>query len=110
VKALDRTFLIALALVCAACSSTAPKTAEPAPVVSKEVKLDGTNIAEAQLAGYKLVTKDGQKLYCRKDLVTGSHARYRTSCLTEQERQAMNENARQTVTNITNRPMPPQGK
>jgi len=36
-------------------------------------------------AGYKLVNKDGEKLYCRTDPITGSRLQTKTQCLTEQE-------------------------
>jgi hypothetical protein len=50
-----------------------------------KVKVDGSNVVAVQQAGYKLVNKDGEKLYCRTDFVTGSHVVTRTTCLTEQE-------------------------
>ena len=58
----------------------------PAPVAApRQVKVDATNVADVQHAGYKIVDKDGQKLYCRRDLVTGSRVKFNTTCLTEEE-------------------------
>jgi hypothetical protein len=55
------------------------------PPVTRQVKVNASNVEAVQKAGYKLVNKDGQKLYCRTDLITGSHVRTKTTCLTEQE-------------------------
>lgn len=61
----------------------AGKPAEPP--VTKRVKVDESNVYEAQQVGYRIVNKKGTTLYCRKTLLTGSHMKYRTSCLTAQE-------------------------
>jgi hypothetical protein len=53
--------------------------------VTRQVPVDASNVAEVQRAGYKVVNKDGQKLYCRTDPITGSRLEKRTQCLTEQE-------------------------
>lgn len=49
------------------------------------------NLPDVQKAGYKLVNRDGQQLYCRRERLTGSHARYETSCLTAAELEALKE-------------------
>jgi hypothetical protein len=53
--------------------------------VTRQVKVDASNVAEVQRAGYKVVNKDGEKLYCRNDPITGSRVQTHTQCLTEQE-------------------------
>ena len=69
-----------------------PAAAAPQPVVAtakapvtRQVPVDASNVAEVQRAGYKVVNKDGEKLYCRSDNPTGSRVRTVTTCLTEQE-------------------------
>jgi hypothetical protein len=52
---------------------------------TRQVKVDASNVAEVQRAGYKVVNKDGEKLYCRTDPITGSRVQTHTQCLTEQE-------------------------
>lgn len=74
---MTRMFVCVLAALIAGCASKAPET--------RQVPIDASNVAEVQRAGYKLVNKDGEKLYCRTDNVTGSRVRTRTQCLTEQE-------------------------
>jgi len=94
------------ACVLAACAS------KPAaePPTTKQVKVDGSNVAEAQAAGYKIVNENGKTLFCRKELETGSHVRYRTSCLTEAEWKQMAESAKASVQDMSRRVPPPQGK
>jgi hypothetical protein len=86
--------------------AAAPKPAVPA--VTKEVKLDSSNIAEAQAAGYKVVNENGKSLLCRKELLTGSHVRYKTSCLTAQEWEQLAKDNRESVQNMSHRVPPPQ--
>jgi len=105
--------LISCALVACALAGCASKPAEQAPApaaATKQVKLDSSNIAEAQAAGYKIVNENGKTLFCRKELQTGSHVQYRTSCLTEAEWKQMAENGRATVQDMARRVPPPQGK
>ena len=66
----------------AATAGTAATTKGP---VTRQVKVDASNVAEVQRAGYKVVNKDGEKLYCRTDPITGSRVQTHTQCLTEQE-------------------------
>ena len=84
----------------------AEKRAEPP--VTQRVKVDASNIAEAQAAGYKIVNKNGEQLLCRKTLLTGSRLKSTTSCLTQAQwtelnarsRDLLNEGARPSQTNI----------
>ena len=93
------------ACVLAACASNPAE--QP---VTKQVKVDGSNVAEAQAAGYKIVNENGKTLYCRKEQETGSHVRTRTSCLTQEEWKQMAESGRATVQDMARRVPPPQGK
>jgi hypothetical protein len=69
-----------------------PQQSGPAPgqpvaqqPATKQVPVTMANATEVQHAGYKLVNKDGEKLYCRTDPITGSRLQTHTQCLTEQE-------------------------
>jgi hypothetical protein len=95
---------MAALLVLTACASKPQQ-----PQVERQVKVDASNIVEVQKAGYKLVDKDGQKLYCRRDLNTGSHVRYTTSCLTEDEMVALIEASRRGVEQMRRDTVPPRG-
>lgn len=76
---------------------------QSAPPVTRQVKVDASNVADVQRAGYKVVNKDGEKLYCRTDLVTGSHVRTKTTCLTEQELYDQMQEMRHTMEDIESR-------
>jgi hypothetical protein len=66
--------------------------APTSPPATQQVPVTGANVVDVQRAGYKVVNKDGEKLYCRRDLATGSHINYQTTCLTEQQlTESMNE-------------------
>ena len=67
------------------------------PPVTRQVQVTTANVEDVQKAGYKVVNKDGQKLYCRTDLITGSHVRTRTQCLTEQELAAQMDQTKQSM-------------
>ena len=98
--------VLAASVLLVACASQ--KAAEPA--VTQRVKIDSTNVAEAQAAGYKIVNQNGKTLYCSKELQTGSHVRTRTACLTETEWAQARESARATVQDMARRVQAPQGK
>ena len=100
-------FSVMLAVIAlTGCAAQAPK--EP-PAVRQE-KLDASNIVEAQKAGYKIVDENGKKRYCKRDLNTGSHVRYTTTCLTEEEWQAMIDASRRSVEAMSRTRPPIQGK
>jgi hypothetical protein len=63
----------------------------------------------ARRGAYKLVTKDGVKLYCRTDTDTGSHLRQTTSCLTEKELTELNERTQMGLRDMTRNVPPRQG-
>jgi len=94
-----------VAVLAAGCAST-PKE----PPVTRVVKIDSSNIAEAQAAGYKVVDQDGKEMLCRKELLTGSHARYRTSCLTPEEWTSLARSQRDQMQDMSRRRPPPQAR
>jgi hypothetical protein len=77
----------------AGCASSVPKE----PPVEKEVPIDATNIVPAQKAGYKVVNQDGQTLYCKRNLKTGTRLNRETACLTEKEWQQLTEDSKRGV-------------
>jgi hypothetical protein len=98
---------IILALVAVTLGSCASSPA-PAPQ-TRQVKIDNANVEDVQRAGYKIVNKDGIKLYCRTDPITGSRIQTRTSCLTEREMQEQNQAVRQSMESISSRQPGPYG-
>lgn len=67
-------------------------------------ELDADKIMAAQKAGFKIKNENGKTLLCRRDLQTGSHTRYRTSCLTAQEWEQLKNDNEQTLKAIERRP------
>lgn len=97
--------LVAVAVVgCAAQPSPSPTP------VTRQVRIDNSNVEAVQHAGYIIVNKDGEKLYCRTDTITGSRVQTHTSCLTEREMMAQNEATRRSMEGISSRSPAPPGK
>jgi hypothetical protein len=72
-----------------AAPSDAPRAADASAEAAKaeadaaaSKKADSEALLRAQAAGYKLVTKDGKEVFCKKEMVTGSRLATRTRCLT----------------------------
>jgi hypothetical protein len=86
----------------AAIAGCAGHPEQPAAANPHQVAVDASNVADVQAAGYTIVNKNGEKLYCRKDPVTGSRVEFQTTCLTAQElydRQHETQNAMSLITN-----------
>jgi len=97
-------------LICAAgFAGCAGQPANAPPPETHRVKVDATNVVAVQRAGYKLVNKDGQPLYCRTDMITGSHIQTRTVCLTEQELDGQINATKQAMAPITSKQVGPSG-
>jgi len=95
-----------LALAATACASKpAQEQLTPTPVAASE-KLDEKLMA-AQAAGYEVKDVNGEKLYCRREMQTGSHARFKTSCLTEREWEQLARISRQNAEDMARRRPPP---
>ncbi|MDQ1309055.1 MAG: hypothetical protein QG601_323 [Pseudomonadota bacterium] len=91
---------LALSLVaCASPPPTAPATAGSLAPASEEEEIR-LAVQEAVQKGYKVVTEDGQTLYCRKDLKTGSRVQSNLTCLTENQLAAQRRGAIDYVNNI----------
>lgn len=100
--------LVSAAALAALVSGCATKPA--APPVTRQAPVTTANVEDVQKAGYKIVNKDGQKVYCRTDLITGSHVRTRTQCLTEQELYDQMQETRHTMEDYASHSPGPLGK
>jgi hypothetical protein len=88
-------------------SATPEQTAKTDAATSNPLtdgELDADKIMAAQKAGFKIKNENGKTLLCRRDLQTGSHTRYRTSCLTAQEWEQLKNDNEQTLKAIERRP------
>jgi hypothetical protein len=98
-------------LLLAGCASGGEEkvTSEKVSSASREVPIDSSNIVDAQRAGYKVVNEDGKTLYCKRNLNTGSHLRYTTSCLTEEEWRDLADTSQRGVDSMRRDVHPPNG-
>lgn len=96
----------AAALLCAlaGCASASPEDS----TVERRVPVTAENLPEVQRAGYSVVNRDGEKLYCRRERLTGSHARFETHCLTAQELDALKDATQRGVDGMRRQRPPPQ--
>ena len=92
-----------VAICLTACAS------HPLDNTPRQVKVDASNIVEVQKAGYIIKDKDGQRLYCAKEMKTGSHIETSTMCFTEQEWERIHEASQRGIEAISTQPPPPQG-
>lgn len=74
---------------------------------TRQVPIDASNIAAAQAAGYKVVNEKGKTLLCRKEQETGSHVRFKTSCMTPEEWAQLTQDNRANVEGMAHRRPPP---
>jgi hypothetical protein len=99
-----------------AAGQPAKALAQPAAVASAtdkataahQVAVDASNAAEVQAAGYKIVNKNGEQLYCRKDPITGSRVQFQTTCLTAQELFDLQHQTEKSMSLITDQQTPVQ--
>ena len=93
---------LALALLLAGCASqptsTPATTGSLAPAGQEDEVL--LAVQEAVEKGYKVMTEDGQTLYCRKDRKTGSRVQSSLTCLTEDQLVTQRRGAIDYVNNI----------
>jgi hypothetical protein len=102
--------VLAIGLVVVGCAgqpAVAPKPAvssvqpaQPAPPgtvpTSSQDETPAQKQAHAKAMGYTLVTQNGEDLYCRTSVKTGSRLQKETVCLTTAEWEIVREQARQT--------------
>ena len=95
-----------------AAAAPAAQAAAAAPAQQPELTgpIDGQKLVALEHAGYTLVNKNGQTLYCEINAKTGTRIARDPVCLTEAQLQQLRERTQQSVGNITRMVPPPQGK
>jgi hypothetical protein len=115
-----RIILLVSALVMAGCAGQ-PAAAPPAPryvtasgqpadpvhLSTPEDDVNARRLVDAKKRGYTLVNTNGESMYCRSDLKTGSRVQRDTVCLTESELDALHDQTRQALQNL--KVSPPSG-
>ncbi len=83
-------------LLVAACAGT-----PPADRSSAVKKVEASQVADMQKFGYTIKDKNGQKLYCSKEVQTGSHLDTTTACLTEEQWMRASRDSQSRLQDIT---------
>ena len=91
--------IAALSCLLGACASE-PVTEPAAPTKT---------VQEAWQAGYKLVSQNGETVYCREQLKTGSHLRKETICLTKAELEVARAASKRNLEQMQRQTPPPAG-
>ena len=78
-------------------------------LLSASFTVTAADTASGKKGAYKLVTRDGQTMYCRTDKDTCSHVRSKTVCLTEREMTELSERSQQGLRDLTRTAPPKQG-
>lgn len=103
--------VLALAMLLSACANqppgatsaiTAPTDHRNAGSLASASEEEEVRLAvqEAVEKGYKVVAEDGQTLYCRKDMKTGSRVKSTLTCLTKDQLVTQRRGAIDYVNNI----------
>jgi len=102
-----RILLLAACAVITACaySPETPTASQTAMVAKSEQNEELVAAVEKAIEqGYKIRNENGQTLYCRKDLKTGTRVRSTLQCLTEDELLAEQRGAKDFVETIQRQP------
>jgi len=109
--------LMMMAVVGCASEPSAPQTRlspTPAPAdASSAVKptesVEAQRLAAAKNLNMKVIDKDGQQLFCRSNLVTGSHIQRDTTCYTADQLDHMEAQMQRDLDRLTLTPSQSQG-
>jgi hypothetical protein len=115
-----RTVIFIVALIAAGCAGApsepptrvitkASQTVPDPPPAAKGSGIDPQLVADAKRRGYSLVNQNGEILYCRQNLRTGSHLTSDVTCLTEKELTQLHEQTQRDLHNTQIQVPPPQG-
>jgi hypothetical protein len=84
---------------------TSPVAAQ-APAADQEAM----TLAKARKLGYRIVDKNGEKLFCHDSVATGSHVNKTTICLTQKQWENVSENSAREMERFQKNTFPcPQG-
>jgi hypothetical protein len=78
---------ILMPLILAGCAAQGPPAAfiSPSGAAAPTADIEAQRLAAAKNLNLKVMNKDGQVLYCRANLVTGSHIQRDTRCYTAEQ-------------------------
>jgi hypothetical protein len=94
---------------CASQPDSPPAAPVAAPPVASATATQAKTVQEASIAGYRIVNQNGEPMYCREQLKTGSHLRKETICLTAKELEIAREASKRNLEQMQRRIPPPHG-
>jgi hypothetical protein len=79
--------LMSMSIMLAGCAGQGPPAAfiSPSGAAAPTADIEAQRLAAAKNLNLKVMNKDGQELYCRANLVTGSHIQRDTRCYTAEQ-------------------------
>jgi hypothetical protein len=87
---------IAIVLMLPACAATPP--------ASQTAKSSAAASADKAVNGYRLVRKNGEDYYCKREAVTGSRTRSVDTCLTTAQMEAMRRDSQELLRSLERGP------
>jgi hypothetical protein len=94
----------------AACASQPVVQQGTAQAIKTNGEITKEKILAMQRQGYKIINKDGEVYFCRKEIKTGTHLPGDTVCMTEKEVDDLRSRTQDALGNIMRTVPPPQGK
>ena len=89
--------------------SSAPAPADASSAVKPTESVEAQRLAAAKNLNMKVIDKDGQQLFCRSNLVTGSHIQRDTTCYTADQLDHMQAQMQRDLDRMTLTPSQGQG-
>jgi hypothetical protein len=77
---------------------------------SPDDQMTAKRLVQAKKEGFRVVNKDGEELFCRTELRTGSHAVRDTTCLTAKQIDDMQARTQADLQNYLKPNTPPTGR
>lgn len=88
--------------------NTAPSTATAASDQISSID-DEKRISYGRKQGFRRVVKDGEEMFCRREVVTGSRLKSNVTCLTQAQLDVQMQGARDFIDRVRNAPVEEQG-
>src|ERR1700736_1673207 len=92
-----RTLMLLMAMVAAGCASQPANYLSPSGAAVPTANIEAQRLAAAKNLNLKVVDKDGQRLFCRSNLGTGSHISRDTRCYTAEQLDKMQEQTQRDI-------------
>jgi len=107
--------LAAITMIITACAGQPPTPTPPTPPAALGKSpgaglISPEELANARKLGFTPMVKDGQVLYCRQELKTGSHLQRESQCMTLAEFETLRQNTQQQMGEFLRHSSAPQSR